>query len=643
MVSDNKNINSLASSSDDETTAELEALADTFHPYPDHDDELEADANTFEFEDRARSSETDEESIKVLRADLVARTESVNRLQYDIEQLRIRWTGLETEIKAREQLTDNINDELRKTQRKLAKARKALRRSEEQNQRLSDELQGKTAELQEAHERIGEFGKGADESVSASASLQAEIEELQQTISRQQAQLRLDEKDQARSEQRNLSREAEVRELQDQLAASRVSIAELRQYIDGRKLEWDSQQQTLDDNKTTIAEHLQEVERLRQELDRQSALLDDEKSASERLTKELKQHKDNARRLRRDNRELRQTLQNDTARQIEKSRKQLDRQAGRLTANEHEITALREQLGRSERYADGLRDKLQNQTTVASEAVVAQEHLQMSLDNALTNIAELQEKLHAGQQTIEELEQERERHKADFEQQVRQVRAELDAAQNTISDHESINEQLTSDLIDNQSFRQALEDQLGASEKQSEKTIRELERKLRRVEARNEELTEKLGNKDGAIAALLAELATRSRTIETLGEMETVIHEIDGRMSERIDEDGGSPDRERTTRLLIGQVDGQELRFPLFKDRLTVGRSAHNDIQLNAQYVSRRHAVIVTEDDGTKIVDWGSKNGVFVNELRVAEQRLQHDDIVTIGMADFKYQERSKR
>lgn len=642
MVSDNNNINNLASASDDETTTELEALADTFRPDPDHDEELEADASTFEFEDLSDAPATDDdESIRVLRADLMSRTESVNRLQYDIEQLRIRWTGLEKEIKAREQLTDNVNEELRRARRKLARTRKALRRREEENRELADALEGKSAELEQASVQIERLREAAREAEGSGNALQAQIDEQQQTITRLQEQLKLDEADQARREQRALSRVSEVQTLQGQLAAARLSVAELRQYLDGRKRDWDRQQQALLDNEETIAGQEREIERLQQELARQVGQLADEKAASEKLAGDLEEREEDLRRLRRDNRELRQTLQNDTARQVERSRRQLDRQAGRLTANEHEIDGLREQLRRSERYADDLRYKLRKQTTIASDAVIAQEQLQMSLDEALERIADLGEKLANGQRSVEELEQERERLKTDFEQQVRQIRFELDAAQDTISDHESINEQLASDLIDNQGFRQALEQQLSATEKDNKKAIRDLERKLRRLEERDAELSEKLGNKDAAIAALLSELATRSRTIERLGEMETVIHEIDGRMSERVDEESGNS--ERTARMLIGWVDGQELRFPLFKDRLTVGRSSHNDIQLNAQYVSRRHAVIVTESDGTKIVDWGSKNGVFVNEMRVAEQRLQHGDIVTIGMADFKYEERSKR
>ncbi len=138
------------------------------------------------------------------------------------------------------------------------------------------------------------------------------------------------------------------------------------------------------------------------------------------------------------------------------------------------------------------------------------------------------------------------------------------------------------------------------------------------------------------------ELKKRSEAIESISEIEDAIHELDEKMSEQIDDRSGV-ERKRVTRLLIGNIDGQELRFPLFKDRLTIGRTVDNDIQLKAPYMSRCHAVIVTDEDGTRIVDQDSKNGIYVNSNRVTERILRNGDVVTIGAADFKFEERPKR
>ena len=97
------------------------------------------------------------------------------------------------------------------------------------------------------------------------------------------------------------------------------------------------------------------------------------------------------------------------------------------------------------------------------------------------------------------------------------------------------------------------------------------------------------------------------------------------------------------SRVLIGKVGEQELRFPLFKKRLTIGRTQQNDIQLQAPHISRRHAVVMTEGEVTRVIDWGSKNGVYVNSHRVTEHFLTSGDVVAIGDARFRYEERPKR
>jgi seryl-tRNA synthetase len=229
-----------------------------------------------------------------------------------------------------------------------------------------------------------------------------------------------------------------------------------------------------------------------------------------------------------------------------------------------------------------------------------------------------------------------------FADEIRKIRFELGAAQDTIVDQDTVNVQLTSDLYDNKGVRQSLETQLEEADEQHLQTIRQLEQEANKLRNQAEDFEYKLENKDSAIAALMAELTKRSESIESIGEIENVIQEIDERMSEHLDEEDTAT-RERVTRLLVGESDGQEVRFPLFKDRLTIGRTANNDIQLNEQCISRRHAVIVTENGSTRIVDWGSKNGVYINENRVAEQMLKNGDVVMIGVTEFRYEERAKR
>jgi pSer/pThr/pTyr-binding forkhead associated (FHA) protein len=53
--------------------------------------------------------------------------------------------------------------------------------------------------------------------------------------------------------------------------------------------------------------------------------------------------------------------------------------------------------------------------------------------------------------------------------------------------------------------------------------------------------------------------------------------------------------------------------------------------------------VIVIEKDITRLIDWGSKNGVFVNSHRIKEHFLKNGDVVAVGTAEFRYEERQKR
>ena len=111
MANDNNKINSLVSASDDDPTAELESLdiaSGGLHG-------AEADEDTFDFDRREAANNLAGKSVDALKSDIRARNENISRLQFDIEQLRSRWTGLEKEIRAREDITDRLNGQLKET------------------------------------------------------------------------------------------------------------------------------------------------------------------------------------------------------------------------------------------------------------------------------------------------------------------------------------------------------------------------------------------------------------------------------------------------------------------------------------------------------------------------------------------------
>ena len=64
--------------------------------------------------------------------------------------------------------------------------------------------------------------------------------------------------------------------------------------------------------------------------------------------------------------------------------------------------------------------------------------------------------------------------------------------------------------------------------------------------------------------------------------------------------------------------DGSRERFPLHKDKTSIGRSRDCDIVLPDQWLSRRQAQIRRERDGFYIADLGSRNGTILNGDRIS-------------------------
>jgi pSer/pThr/pTyr-binding forkhead associated (FHA) protein len=62
-----------------------------------------------------------------------------------------------------------------------------------------------------------------------------------------------------------------------------------------------------------------------------------------------------------------------------------------------------------------------------------------------------------------------------------------------------------------------------------------------------------------------------------------------------------------------------------------VGRSLAADIRFDDPTVSRRHALIVRQADGVRVLDDRSLNGVFVNGERVEWSPLRDGDEILVG------------
>lgn len=89
---------------------------------------------------------------------------------------------------------------------------------------------------------------------------------------------------------------------------------------------------------------------------------------------------------------------------------------------------------------------------------------------------------------------------------------------------------------------------------------------------------------------------------------------------------------------LILSVDGTVLKeISLTKERTTLGRKPHNDIQVDNLAVSGEHAAIITILNDSFIEDLNSTNGTLVNGKPIKKHFLQNNDVIEIGKHKLKY------
>lgn len=89
---------------------------------------------------------------------------------------------------------------------------------------------------------------------------------------------------------------------------------------------------------------------------------------------------------------------------------------------------------------------------------------------------------------------------------------------------------------------------------------------------------------------------------------------------------------------IILSMDGVVLQeYALSKERMTIGRKAHNDIVIDNLAVSGEHAAIVTIQNDSFLEDLDSTNGVMVNGMAIKKHFLQNNDVIEIGKYKVRY------
>jgi hypothetical protein len=84
--------------------------------------------------------------------------------------------------------------------------------------------------------------------------------------------------------------------------------------------------------------------------------------------------------------------------------------------------------------------------------------------------------------------------------------------------------------------------------------------------------------------------------------------------------------------------EGGEVRtLALSREWTRIGRSLAADVRFDDPTVSRRHALIVRQADGVRVLDDRSLNGVFVNGTRVEGRTLEDGDEIVVGRYRLRF------
>jgi DNA repair exonuclease SbcCD ATPase subunit len=201
--------------------------------------------------------------------------------------------------------------------------------------------------------------------------------------------------------------------------------------------------------------------------------------------------------------------------------------------------------------------------------------------------------------------------------------------------------------------------------------IRQLQEELRAVLNRGTELEGDLTAAEDAINRLETELRTKSTKLEdlsrtheewrstiedarhSLAERDSLINRLETEAAnsavllgniqqsiKRLDPSQSGNNHEiapeGAVRLLI-RVDGDTEVVHVLGRKTTVGRTPDNDMQIDAKFISRNHAVILAGPNHTIIEDLNSTNGVAVNGKRITRHTLRDGDQVAIGKTTFRF------
>ena len=171
----------------------------------------------------------------------------------------------------------------------------------------------------------------------------------------------------------------------------------------------------------------------------------------------------------------------------------------------------------------------------------------------------------------------------------------------------------------------------------AEDMINRLETDLRGRSARLDELEKTNTEWRATVEEARAALTDRDSLIRRLEEETANSAVLLGAIQQRLDSTGTHEIAHDGDKRLLIRSDGDSEVVHVLARKTSVGRTPDNDLQIDAKYISRHHAVILAGPAHTIIEDLNSTNGVLVNGRRITRQTLKDGDAVVIGKTAFRF------
>jgi pSer/pThr/pTyr-binding forkhead associated (FHA) protein len=106
-----------------------------------------------------------------------------------------------------------------------------------------------------------------------------------------------------------------------------------------------------------------------------------------------------------------------------------------------------------------------------------------------------------------------------------------------------------------------------------------------------------------------------------------------------------APAASSPTDFILAGVEGEAVgeEYLIEKQDLTIGRRVTQTIVLEEHSVSGNHALLCVEDGHIKVYDWESRNGVFVNDMKIEGGHILNEgDVIQIENSKFEFRRRQK-